>query len=189
MSFYSLRLEYALEGISNYIAWKDMMEALLEENGLKEFIDHDITKPPVSHVKDLVEWRKCVEKARMIILEGFQDHIFSKLHSKETPYAMWKALMDIFKNSSDHRKLALKEKLRNIKMDKGDSISNYLTKFTQCWDELGSVGINVVENDLVSLALLGLPKGWHSYHDYVNGREKLPKWDILCSDLVQEEIQ
>eukprot|EP00253_Pinus_taeda_P007002 PITA_07002 len=65
----------------------------------------------------------------------------------------------------------------------------YLTKFTQCWDELGSVGVTVDDQDLVSLALLGLPKSWHSYQDYVNGREKLPGWKRLWSDLVQEEIR
>ena len=42
MAFNGLRLEYALEGSSNYIAWKDRMEAVLEENKLKEFIDNDI---------------------------------------------------------------------------------------------------------------------------------------------------
>ena len=31
------------------------------------------------------------------------------------------------------------------------------------WDEMGSVGITVVDYDLVRLALLGLPKSWHSY--------------------------
>ena len=45
MSFNGLRLEYALEGSSNYIAWKDRMEAVLDDNGLKEFIDTDIPKP------------------------------------------------------------------------------------------------------------------------------------------------
>ena len=42
---------------------------------------------------------------------------------------------------------------------------------------------------MVSLALLGLPKSWHSYQDSVNGREKLPGWERLWSDLVQEEIR
>ena len=39
MSFNGLRLEYSLEVSSNYIAWKDRMEAVLDDNGLKEFID------------------------------------------------------------------------------------------------------------------------------------------------------
>ena len=49
------------------------------------------------------------------------------------------------------------------KCENGDSMPQYLTKFTQCWDELGSVGVTVNDEDLVSLALLGLPKSWHSY--------------------------
>ena len=69
--------------------------------------------------------------------------------------------------------MALKDKLRKIKMEKGDTISKYLTKFIQCRDELGSVGITIADADLVSLALLGLPKSWHSYQDSINGREKL----------------
>ena len=65
----------------------------------------------------------------------------------------------------------------------------YFTKFIQCRDELGSVGVTVDDEELVSLALLGLPKSWHSYQDSVNGREKFPGWEQLWSDLVQEEIR
>ena len=39
MSFNGLRLEYALEGSSNYVAWKDRMEAVLDDNGLLEFME------------------------------------------------------------------------------------------------------------------------------------------------------
>ena len=45
------------------------------------------------------------------------------------------------------------------------------------------------DEDLVSLALLGLPKSWHSYQDFVNGQEKLPGWERLWSNLVQKEIR
>jgi len=65
----------------------------------------------------------------------------------------------------------------------------YLMRFTQCRDELGSVGVTVDDEDLVSLALLGLPKSWHSYQDSINGREKLPGWERLWLDLVQAEYQ
>ena len=73
-------------------------------------------------------------------------------------------------------------------MEKGNTIPKYLIKFTQCRDELGSVGVTVVEDDLVSLALICLPKSWHNYQDSINGREKLPEWERLWSDLVQEDI-
>ena len=92
---------------------------------------------------------------------------------------MWKTMKDLYQNSSDERKLALKDKLGKIKCEKGDTISTYLNKLTTCRDELGSVGITKTADDMVSLSLLGLPKSWHSYQDSTNGREKLPDWERL----------
>jgi hypothetical protein len=70
MDFNGLRLEYALEGSSNYISWKDRMEAVLKDNGLKEFIDKDVPKPDVVDDANLDAWKKKVAKARRILLEG-----------------------------------------------------------------------------------------------------------------------
>ena len=52
----------------------------------------------------------------------------------------------------------LKDKLRRIKMEKGDTISTYLNKLTTYKDELGNVGITTTDEDMVSLTLLGLPR-------------------------------
>ena len=97
MAFNGLRLEYALEGISNYIAWKDRMEAVLEDNGLKEFIDKDIPNPATADVSLLDAWQKKVAKVRRILLEGVRDHIVLSLHGKATPYAIWKDLTIFFR--------------------------------------------------------------------------------------------
>ena len=46
------------------------MEAILEDNGLKEFINHDVPKPNVADAANLDAWKKKVAKARRILLEG-----------------------------------------------------------------------------------------------------------------------
>ena len=92
---------------------------------------------------------------------------------------MWKALIDLFQNKNDHMKLALKEKHRKIKMEKGDTIPKQLAKFTRCQDELGSVGVTIVEDELVSLALPCFPKTYQKYQDLVSEREKLLEWENL----------
>jgi len=143
------------------------MEVVLDDNGLKEFIEAEVPKP--TNAAQVEAWQKKTAKYRRILLEGVKDHIVSNLHGKAYPYLMWKALTDLFQIKSNQRKLALKDKLRNIKCEKGDSMPKYPTKFTQCRDELGSVGVTVDDEDLVSLALLSLPKSWHSYQDSVNG--------------------
>ena len=70
MAFNGLRLEYALEGNSHYITRKDRMEAILKENGLKEFIDKDVPKLDVADATNLDAWQKKLEKVRRILLEG-----------------------------------------------------------------------------------------------------------------------
>jgi len=78
MSFNGLRLEYALEGISNYIAWRDRMEAVLDDNVLKDFIEAEVPKP--TDVAEAMVWKKKTAKCRVILLEGVKDHIVSCLH-------------------------------------------------------------------------------------------------------------
>ena len=96
MSFNGLRLEYALDGSSNYIAWKDRMEVVLEDNGLKEFIDSNVPKQGSSDATLLDAWKKKTTKMRRILLEGVKDHIMSSLHGKSTPFLMWKDFRDFF---------------------------------------------------------------------------------------------
>eukprot|EP00253_Pinus_taeda_P022425 PITA_22425 len=148
MEFYGLQLKYALEGNLNFTAWRDRMEVVLEDNGLKEFVNQEIPKRATSDAQNLAEWKKCVAKARQIFLKGVQYHIVSSLHDKETWYVMWKTLMNLYRNSSDQRKLVLKDKLKKIKMEKGKTIPKYLTNFTQCCGEPGSVRIMVSKDDM-----------------------------------------
>ena len=110
------------------------MEAVLEDNGLKEFIDIDVPKTGSSDATLLDPWKKKIAKTRRILLEGVKDHIMSSLHRKSTPLLMWKALTDLFQSISDQRKLALKDKLKKIKMEKGNNIPKYLTKFVHYKD-------------------------------------------------------
>ena len=109
MAFNGLIPEYALDGSLNYIAWKDRMEAVLEDNSLKDFIDQEVPNP--TDATQLEEWKKCVARARRILLEGVRDHIVLSLHGKETLFSMWKTLKDLYQKSSDQRKLVLKDKL------------------------------------------------------------------------------
>eukprot|EP00253_Pinus_taeda_P036135 PITA_36135 len=191
-----------MEGSSNYIAWKDRMEVVLEGNGLKEFIDQEIQSPASINGQELFEWKKCVVKERQVILERVRDHVFSSLHGKDTPYSMWKTLKDLYQNSSDQRKLVLKDKLRRIKLENDDTISTYLKKLTTYRDELGSVGITTADDDmeeikrstrdgssskddeenlsLASKARKGKEKDSHSKSKSSHGWKKVDKSKVRC---------
>lgn len=74
-------------------------------------------------------------------------------------------------------------------MVKEELIITYLSKLAQVRDEIGSVGETISPADLMILSLLGLQKSRHSFQDVVNFIDKLRDWDILWSNLVQEEIR
>ena len=59
-------MEYAVEGSSNYIAWKDSMEEVLDDNGLKEFINAKIPKPTSSDAAVMAHGKR-----RQQSVEGF----------------------------------------------------------------------------------------------------------------------
>ena len=61
------------------------MEAVLEDNGLKEFIESDVPKPGSSDAALVDAWKKKTAKTRRILLERVKDHIVSSLHEKATP--------------------------------------------------------------------------------------------------------
>ena len=54
--------------------------------------------------------------------------------------------------------IGMRDKIINICMERNGTILHYLSRFTQCQDELGGVGENITSLELVILALLGLPK-------------------------------
>ena len=51
------------------------MEAMLEDNGLKEFIDSDVPNPGSSDAALLDAWKKKTAKTRIILLEGVKNHL------------------------------------------------------------------------------------------------------------------
>lgn len=64
-----------------------------------------------------------------------------------------------------------------------------MSSFTQVHDELARIGVTISKDDFVSLDIMGLPKSWYGYQDSMNEREKLPNWQHLWFDLVEEEIR
>ena len=53
-------MEYALEASLNYVAWKDRMEAVLDDNGMKKFIDAEVPKP--TDAAQVEAWQKKMAK-------------------------------------------------------------------------------------------------------------------------------
>ena len=80
----------------------------------------------------------------------------------------------------------MRNQLHGIVMTKSDSVATYLMKVSQLRDQLKAIRDLIGDADLVMVTLNGLPSSWESFIQSVCGREKLPKFDRLLVDCVQE---
>ena len=88
----------------------------------------------------------------------------------------------LFEAKNENHKMALKDKLHNIKMTKDEGVASYLTCVSQVKDKLAAVGEIVSDSELVRIALKGFTKKWDVFVKCIVGRENLPNWSRLWDD-------
>jgi len=69
-------------------------------------------------------------------------------------------LTNLFQSNNANTKMALKEKFRNTKMIRSDTVINYFTKITLVHNHLATVGEAVIDQEMVMTALNGFSKPW-----------------------------
>jgi hypothetical protein len=163
------------------------MTMILEVNDVLEHVSDKATTP--TGAAELVIWKKGEAKAMSLILDGIKDHVVPHLLRKVEAKDMWKALSDLYQNTNENKVMALCKQLRGTKMAKGEGVIPYLTKITQIRDELAAVCEKTEDPELVCIALDGFTKSWDVFVHGVVAREKLPDWQRLWDDFVQEEIR
>jgi hypothetical protein len=183
----SLRVEDRLQRGSELPHLKERMTMVLDVNDVLEHTPETATAP--TDAAQLAIWKKGEAKAKSLILDGIKDHVIPHLSGKNTAKDMWKSLSDLYQPKNENKVMVLRERLRSSKMAKGEGVVPYLTRLTQIRDELAAVGEKTEDVELVRVALNGFSKSWDVFVHGVVAREKLPEWQHLWDDFVQEEIR
>ena len=187
----SLRVEDRLDGSLNFSPWKERIKLLLREMGLWSIVYNTEKKPVVvpTTAVELEEYERCNITAMRVILDAVKDHIVPHVSRKDRAFEMWDALTKLYQSSNQNRKMILREKLRSVKMVESESVTSYLTRVTQIRDELTTTGEVINDDELVRVSLNGFSEKWAIFVKGVVSRERLPKWDRLWDDFIQEETR
>jgi hypothetical protein len=118
-----------------------------------------------------------------------EDHLIPHFAKKKTTKEMWDALKNLYEAKNENPKMALKDKLHDTKMGKGESVASYLTRVSQVKDELAAVGEVISDLELVRIVLKGFTKECEVFVKCMVGCEHLPYWSRLWDVFTQEEIQ
>ena len=152
-----------LDGDGNFVSRKARLVLILEENELWDEVVHNtiavpIVVPPTTNAAALTAFNKKDIKSRRIILDAVRDHVIPHISSKTCAFQMWDALTSLFQSSNENRKMVLREKLKSIKMAKGEVVISYLTRISQVRDELTAVEEVVPNVELEWTTMNGVSK-------------------------------
>ena len=112
-------------------------------------------------------------------------YIYDLENSKE----MHDKLVGMFKVNNANQALFLKNKLKDIKMDRGDSIQSYFVTITEIKNDLLSIGEVVGDRELTLIALGGLTREWGVFNTTILNNDKISGYDELLARCTQEEIR
>jgi hypothetical protein len=92
---------------------------------------------------------------------------------------MFDAPIGLFHRNNMNRNMVLRNKLRSMQMSIYENVTSYFMRITQVHDQLPSIGEKMEDEDLVNVALNGLPRSWEPFVKGVSSQEHFPYWKRL----------
>ena len=107
---------------SDYHAWKMSLDLTLKEQYFMDYVQGKITElPSNAPATTIKKYKKGEFKAKKIIRYSIHKHLVAYIFELGTSKEMYDKLVSMFKASNANQILFLKNKLKDIKMDKGES--------------------------------------------------------------------
>ena len=152
----STKLVDKLECVDNFHAWKYRIALILEKNDISRFIKENVPEPADATAK--TKYQKDLVRAKRIIVDSIKDHLIPQVAFKNTPKAMFDALTRMYEGRNINQKMNLRNQLKNTKMQKGETVHDYLSRVSQFKEQLEAIGDKVDEDRIMMTALNGLTR-------------------------------
>jgi hypothetical protein len=181
----SVRAEDRLEEATDFNVWKLGITNILQEHDLEKYVT-TVVKEPTNNV-GRATFSRSQEKAKRIIFDSVKDSIMPAMTSLMTAKECMDTLVNLYEKHAPSQKRTLKQKLKYLNMEKGESVASFCSKIAQIRDQLLVTGVTVDDDDLVHAIFYGLPSSWDTFLSSVSGRKIQPTFERLCHDCLQEE--
>jgi hypothetical protein len=160
---------------------------ILNENDLLEHVTVGVPEPEEKEQK--TKHKKNEKKTKRIVLDSVKDHLIPHISELQIARQMYEALSRLYERKYISQNLALRNQLRNMKMENSEYVSSYLMRVSQIRDQLATIRDVISDKEIVTTTLNGLPTFWIPFVQGVCARSKLPKFDKLWEDCTHEETR
>ena len=171
---------------SNYHAWKMSLDLTLEDQDVMDYVQGKITElPPNAPTATKTKYKKGEKKAKKITRDSIHKHSIAYIFELGTSKEMYDKLVGMFRASNANQILFLK----NIEMDKGESIQSYFMRITEIKNDLLAIGEAIADRELTLIALGGLPRPWYVFNSTILNNNIILDFDELLMRCTQEETR
>jgi hypothetical protein len=150
-----------LDGDDNFRAWKYRVTLLLEEHELDKFIIEEVQEPQGDEAKE--KYKKDTVREKRIIAESIKDHLIHHISSLSSPKQMMDTLTCLFEGRNTNRRMNLRSQLKNVKMQKSETIHSYFSRVNQIKENIESIGESLEGEEMVITTLNGLQRSWYAF--------------------------
>nr|POF03676.1 hypothetical protein CFP56_34433 [Quercus suber] len=182
---------------SNYIVWKYQISMVLETYSMFELLD-EVSLVPEKFLKDLSGTITSVINPEYLIWKSKEKALLTFISSTLTPSVLaitvgcssaqdvWKVLENMFSSISKSHVMNLKAELHNVRKG-SNSVDAYLQKIKVIRDKLMAVGVLLDDEELLHVAIKGLPKEFSAFRSAIRTRSTKLSFDELATMLNAEE--
>lgn len=171
---------------TNFGNWKYRLGVLLDEKGLKHFIEEKLEtilandKDGKNHDSIKKSEKSCVS----IIVQTISDSQLEYVKDKKSAKEMYDGLVAMFERKTVAGQLTVRMQLLTMKMGKNESMAEHFLNFDKKIRDLRSSGANVDDVDIICHLLLTLPE---TYGNLVTAIETMHAKDLTL-DFVKSRL-
>lgn len=135
------------------------------------------------------KYKKGEVKAKRIITDSIQKHLVAYIFDLGISKEMYDKLVGMFKVNNANQILFLKNKLKDIKMDKGESFQSSFMRTIQIKNDLLSIGEVIADRELTLIALECLSSTWDVFNTTILNNDRIPSFNELLARCIEEEMR
>ena len=182
---------------SNYIIWKHQISMVMETYSMIDLLD-EASRVPEKFLKDHSGAVTAVLNPDFLVWKSKEKALLTFISSTLTPSVLaitvgcssalelWKVLENRFSSFSRSHVMNLKGELHNVKKG-SESVDTYLQKIKVISDKLMAVGIFLDDEELLHVAIKGLPREFSAFRSAIRTRSTRLSFDELTTMLNAEE--
>eukprot|EP00253_Pinus_taeda_P004754 PITA_04754 len=175
---------------ADYHRWKMSIDLTLEDQGMLDHVRGNVVEPPSNaSVAARNKWKTKEVKAKKIIWDSIDKCLVAYIFDLNTSKEIYDRLVSLFKVNDAKQVLFLRNKLKEIKKGKDESMQTYFLRITEIRNDLLSIGETITDREMVLTTLGGLPSKWYVFRTTLLNNNVIPSFEELMARCIQEETK